>query len=562
LARARSSRALLAVPLLAAQWLALASAFRRADAWPLEAAAGAAGVTIIGLWVTLHYLVVRPLAGNLQQTQVMLSVCQTGIAEREMMVGVLEESGSRLRAIFNNSPNGVVVLDPDTTCPIDYNDTMPRLLGYTRSEFGSLPATRYVADIDESELRAHLEGAVRGAVEHFTATCRTRTATTFDASFTAQIVTVDGRPAVSCIVRDISQERKAEQALRLTHDKMQAMISELEHRNQERTTLTEMGGVLQACVTLDEAFAAVSRFCRRLFPSVGGALYVFSPSRSDLELAAWWEPPMGGFEAQVGPTDCWSLRRGQLYDRTDSSGNLACQHVGHDADVPYLCVPLTAQGETIGVLHLRAAAWRATRSDAATLGLNRSLITAVSDQITLAIANLRLRQTLRHQSIHDPLTGCYNRRYMEETLRREIPRAARSGKPLAVVMADLDHFKRFNDTYGHEAGDAVLAELGLLLKSCVRVSDIACRYGGEEFALVLPEAPIEGALKRLEEIRRRVSDLRVHQHDRVLGGLTLSMGLAVTPDHGSAPDDLLRAADKALYRAKQDGRNCIRVAGA
>jgi diguanylate cyclase (GGDEF)-like protein len=241
---------------------------------------------------------------------------------------------------------------------------------------------------------------------------------------------------------------------------------------------------------------------------------------------------------------------------------MPCRHVDDREDASYLCLPLTAQGETLGVLHLRATGVVAADGSPATLAVNRPLVTTVCDQITLGIANLRLRDTLRHQSIHDLLTGLYNRRYMEEALQREVPRAVRNGRPLAVIMADLDHFKTFNDTFGHEAGDAVLSELGLLLKSSVRASDMACRYGGEEFALVLPETTLEGTLARVEAIRARVAALRVSHRNRMLGGLTLSLGVALLPQHGSSSEELLRAADKALYAAKQAGRNRAQVAEA
>jgi diguanylate cyclase (GGDEF)-like protein/PAS domain S-box-containing protein len=545
---------------LALGWATAGAALQTVAALPPAAAFGGAALVVGGVWIAAHGFSVRPLRQRLAEAERRLDACQAGATERDMMLSVLVESETRLRAIFNNSPNGVIVVAPDTTLPIDFNDTMSRMVGYSRAEFPGIPLLQCVSPDAAADVTARFERALRGSPEYFTSRCRTRSGETFDASFSAQAVTVDGHPAVSCIIRDISPERRAEQALRQTHDRMQAMISELERRNQERTILTEMGGVLQACVSLTEAFAAVTRFGKRLFPGTSGALYVYSPSRSDLELAAWWDPPLGGFLDVVTPDDCWCLRRGQIYDRTDRTASLACQHVGELSAASYLCVPLTAQGETLGFLHL-------ARPDAggeadAPLGVDRTLVVTVADQITLGLANLRLRETLRQQSIHDSLTGLFNRRYMEETLRREIPRATRSSRPLAVVMADLDHFKDFNDTFGHEAGDAVLAELGLLLRSAVRVSDIACRYGGEEFALVLPESPLESTAARVEQLRDRVSQLRVRQRDRVLGGLTLSLGIAMLPPNGATPEDLLRAADKALYRAKQDGRNCVRMADA
>ena len=172
-------------------------------------------------------------------------------------------------------------------------------------------------------------------------------------------------------------------------------------------------------------------------------------------------------------------------------------------------------------------------------------------------AELRtLQAQLREQAIRDPLTGLYNRRYLEETLWRELDRAGREGHPLSILMVDVDHFKRLNDTYGHPAGDEVLRTLGRLLQHHARSSDIPCRYGGEEFVVVLPDMPLEAARMRAELVRQDFADLRI-----AFGGAelvaTLSIGVSSYPGHGNTADELIRAADLALYEAKQSGRNRV-----
>ncbi len=172
-------------------------------------------------------------------------------------------------------------------------------------------------------------------------------------------------------------------------------------------------------------------------------------------------------------------------------------------------------------------------------------------------AELRtLQAQLREQAIRDPLTGLYNRRYLEETLWRELDRAGREGHPLSILMVDVDHFKRLNDTYGHPAGDEVLRTLGRLLQHHARSSDIPCRYGGEEFVVVLPDMPLEAARKRAELVRQDFADLRI-----AFGGAelvaTLSIGVSGYPGHGNTADEMIRAADLALYEAKQCGRNQV-----
>jgi diguanylate cyclase (GGDEF)-like protein len=188
------------------------------------------------------------------------------------------------------------------------------------------------------------------------------------------------------------------------------------------------------------------------------------------------------------------------------------------------------------------------------------LAEAVAAQLGLGLANVELREILRIQSIHDPLTGLFNRRYMEETLEREIHRARRGGRPMSVLMLDVDSFKQQNDEFGHDGGDVVLRELGLLLKDRLRKEDIPCRFGGEEFVLVLPDAALAAASRRAEELREAVRHLTIPYDGRTIGPITVSIGVAAFPEHGHDGHALLQAADAALYQAKRDGRDRVSVA--
>ena len=233
-----------------------------------------------------------------------------------------------------------------------------------------------------------------------------------------------------------------------------------------------------------------------------------------------------------------------------------CRHLPPQYPGNYLCLPLLAQGETLGMLHVRDLG-DLTPEQAKLL---QTLAVTVGDHISLALANIRLRETLRHQVVHDVLTGLYNRRYLEETLEREIYRGRRKGAPLGLIMLDLDCFKHFNDTYGHEAGDHLLRTLGKFLAERVRREDVACRYGGEEFVLILAEASQEIVQQRAEEIRREFSKLQVMHRGQMLESVTVSLGVAMFPDHGATGRDVLRATDDAMYRAKSQGRNRVVVA--
>jgi diguanylate cyclase (GGDEF)-like protein len=250
------------------------------------------------------------------------------------------------------------------------------------------------------------------------------------------------------------------------------------------------------------------------------------------------------------PEDCWALRRGRPHLAEPGGLSPPCRHAAGPEGLTHFCLPLSAQSEALGVLTLRGESIPEGRKRTAQ---------SLSDHIALALANLRLRETLRSQSIRDALTGLHNRRHMEESLERELRRAARAQYAVGVLMIDLDYFKHFNDTFGHAAGDTALKEVGLTLRAQIRGGDIACRYGGEEFVVILPEAGLEASRKRADDLRESVRHLNIRHEGQAMGAITLSVGVAVFPLHGASATDLLRAADAALYLAKQGGRDRVVV---
>jgi len=228
-----------------------------------------------------------------------------------------------------------------------------------------------------------------------------------------------------------------------------------------------------------------------------------------------------------------------------------------------LCVPMVAQGNTVGVLHLDFESASKLRRDSGTESCRDSqqqLAISAASQIALSLASLQLRETLREQAIRDPLTRLFNRRFLEESLERELQVAGRKKQSIAVLFLDLDHFKRFNDTFGHEAGDMVLQSLADLFRNFFRATDICCRYGGEEFAIILPESSSQDAAIRADALRSEVKSLRLQYKKQTLGQLTLSAGVAAFPEHGSTSLDLLNIADQCLYQSKARGRDVVTVA--
>jgi len=318
-----------------------------------------------------------------------------------------------------------------------------------------------------------------------------------------------------------------------------------------------MGNLLQSCITADEVHTVVAQFAPLLFPAESGAVGVLDPSHHVINLVVrWGEGAATPNEAGFPPESCWALRTGRLHRVDGAHAALLCKHLADPLTSAYVCIPLSAQSETFGLLHVSVppgASGRLTEE-------KQHLAVTLAEHIGLALANLELRETLHSQSVRDLLTGLFNRRYLEESLQREVSRAKRSKRPLGIVMLDLDNFKPFNDTLGHEAGDNVLREVGHFLQRHVRGDDIACRYGGEEFTLILPETSLEVIRARAEQLRERIKQLQVGYHGQLLGPLTVSLGVAILPDHGTSGEAVLHAADAALYRAKAEGRDRVVVA--
>jgi diguanylate cyclase (GGDEF)-like protein len=314
-----------------------------------------------------------------------------------------------------------------------------------------------------------------------------------------------------------------------------------------------MNDFLQTSTTEAEAYSVISETVTQLFPEDSGAVFVLNASRNMLEAATVWgpQPPANLI---FPPNECWAHRRGQLHLAV--AHERRCSHAGSDGPT-HLCLPLLAQGEFLGILHLLDGPSKEDAADAASMAERVRLAKILADNIGLGIANLKMRETMRNLSIRDPLTDLFNRRYMEEALAQEQHRARRNDAKLACIMVDIDHFKNFNSDFGHDGGDATLRALGEFLKKQVRGSDVACRYGGEEFLLILSPSTMEGARQRAEKICADARLLAVSHANRDMGAITLSLGVAMFPDHATEAAALIKAADVALYRAKSGGRNQV-----
>ena len=346
-----------------------------------------------------------------------------------------------------------------------------------------------------------------------------------------------------------SEMRERALAQQELNQQTERMVKELTWRSNRATTLVRMTQLLQSCDDLKDMLGVIAGMGPKTFPELRGCLMLLNSSQDVLEIAASWSEcraPGTVFE----PQDCWGLRTGHIHLTRADDLTVACKHV-IAGEYAYFCLPLAAQGRSIGVVHFQSY-------DAQPLPEALLLLANMfAEEVGLSIANLRLREALRNQSIRDPLTGLFNRRYLEETLDREVRRATRSEQPLGLLMLDLDHFKKFNDTHGHEAGDSVLRETATFLAASVRAEDIVCRFGGEEFLIILPTADRAAAHGRAEKICANLRLLEVVHQGQHVGTVTVSVGVAALPEHGVTPQRLLEAADAALYRAKREGRDRV-----
>ena len=351
---------------------------------------------------------------------------------------------------------------------------------------------------------------------------------------------------------DITERKQMESTLLQSNEKLAEFLEELQQRSRESALLNELSHLLQSCQSAQEAYGVIAELSKQLFPHTAGALYMLNEGRTQVSAIASWGKPSSANDT-FSPESCRALRRSPTRPLNADQPGLCCLNFADQPGITY-CLPIQVQGETIGIFHLQSTSEENLPEN------KRQLAYTVIEQSEMALSNLKLREALLEQSIRDPLTELYNRRYMEEALNQQLSRVTRQLHPLGLIMIDIDHFKNFNDSYGHAAGDMLLRELGKLLQRHIRGGDVACRYGGEEFLLIMPDASLEAAHQRAVLLQEEAKKLRLRDAGQSLDGITLSLGVAIYPEHGRNIDSVLRAADAALYRAKQEGRDRVVVA--
>lgn len=475
------------------------------------------------------------------------------------------QAESTFRGLIESAPDAIVIVNQEGLMML-VNTQMEQLFGYERATLLGKSVELLIPESlrrkhvrQRADYIGHADARPMGKGRELYALHKDGTLIPVEIRL-SPIETTEGQ-LIAASIRDVTDRRQAATALQHANQNLEYRVTELQQYAHLMALLSRMGGMLQICQSVGELYQVVSQYMQQLFPDSVGALYMVNASRNYLEPASvWGNPALSAEEHVFAPEDCWALRRGRMHQVEQLHVGVICRHVRALADPAaegYLCFPIMAQGDMLGVFHVRTRYSRAATDQRLMTDSKLVLATTAVEQVTLALANLKLRETLRYQSIRDPLTGLFNRRYMQESLEREIRRAERKQYPVGVIMADIDYFKRFNDNYGHEAGDTVLRTIGDLLSAHIRAGDIACRYGGEELTLILPESPLDATIRRAEQLRQAVEDLMIEYHGQTLDTITLSLGVATFPDHGTTAELLLRAADAGLYCAKQEGRNRV-----
>ncbi|MCL4503498.1 MAG: diguanylate cyclase [Deltaproteobacteria bacterium] len=465
----------------------------------------------------------------------------------------LAEANAFMSNIFDNSVDTIGIADRHGNL-INWNKAAEEMYGYTFAELQGKKAFELYADKDAldkmlTQLRRD------GFVKHYEIDMKKRDGTIFPCSLSVKILRDQNQKTLGSVTvsRDLTETKKFLSNLQASNEQLQSLVREAEERNRYMALLQEMNEFFQSCQTPEETYEAIAHYTSKFFPGYGGALYLLNNSENFFEIVANWGET-APLETLFGHNECWALRRSRLILVNDPPNSLNCPHVSSALPAGYLCVPLIAQGKELGILHLQSPSPELVEQ----MQSFEPYTKPVAEAMAMALANLNLRESLKNQAIRDGVTGLFNRRYLNETLERELSRGKRLGVNMGFIMMDLDHFKEYNDIYSHEAGDQMLEALGNLIRWQTRKEDIPCRYGGEEFLIVMSGAPLEVVLERAQELHQQVKQL--HLQYRHLHPVTTSVGVAVYPDHGSSAKEIIRAAESALRRAKTEGRDQVVVA--
>jgi len=435
---------------------------------------------------------------------------------------------------------GVTITDLKGTI-LYVNPAEARMHGYTEDELlgkdlGILAPLelRNPMTVQQILHRNHLRESINRRKDGSTFPVRLRTSVVQDPK---------GEPiAIVTLCEDITEQKKTAEKLR--------------QHTRELTLLNCLNDTLQECEKEEDTYGIMMKSCQKIFPEDSGCLCIMNPQDKMMQVVDFWGSPPD--DAPVSSSAAASAG----HPEPEKNRQFLCPHRLYNPHHECTSIPIVVSEDILGLLSLcfkQPPSGQAEERYQQGTKSKQAILTRITRHYALALTNLRLREQLRIEAMHDPLTGLYNRRYMEDSLKREAYRAKRHNGHIGIIMLDIDHFKQFNDLYGHDTGDKVLQELGEFLSDNVRGEDIACRYGGEEFLIILPNATLEASRARAEELRNGIKNLHF-THEKQDFQITISAGVADLPTHGRAITDVVRQSDRALYRAKALGRDQVVLA--
>jgi diguanylate cyclase (GGDEF)-like protein/PAS domain S-box-containing protein len=466
----------------------------------------------------------------------------------------LKRSEEYFRNTLENAPIGMVIVSPEGKC-IHANQTLQGILGYSDAELSSkniLDITHH-ADVPMTKdaMNKLIKGELR--ISHLEKRFIRKDGNIIWAMESSSLIRDAQAQPVNFItqMKDVSDRIQNEEKMRLLNEKTIETLNELKVLEHDENLLNKLNRSLQVCVTGDEAYPRINLIAQDLFPDLSGGLSVFNKSANDMETVIQWGSDQL-LPKTFLPMDCFAIRETTTNLVDDPQKYVPCNHYISPPEGGYIALPLMVQNELIGVIHLLADKGKKLTQH------QQDIATSFSNIVKLALANINLRATLSELTLHDPLTNLYNRRHLNEFLSRELIRIAREKTTLCVAMMDIDNFKKFNDTYSHLAGDEVLKLIGHLLTKNFRVSDISFRFGGEEFVVVLQNITLEKAINKMDRFRDQLKNTILYYKDRLLPAVTISIGLAEAPKHGATIEEIIKAADHALYVAKNAGKDRVK----
>ncbi len=347
---------------------------------------------------------------------------------------------------------------------------------------------------------------------------------------------------------DITESIEAQRSLTELNRQLEEKTLELEAKKRELIYLSDMADMLYSCDSKDEVYQVVALTCSKLFPNMSGSIYIIANSKNYVQMNSFWGGERSSKEI-FSLSDCWALRRGKFNLLSPRNSGLICSHLIRPVSGTHLCVPLFAQGEVVGILHIDALEEISPEDQQITEIIARTL--------GIALNNLSIKQRLTHDSLRDGMTQLFNQSYMQSITEQRLAEAERSGQPLSVIFLDIDNFKSYNSRYGHVTANIVLQGLAKLLLKSIRSFDIPCRWGGEEFVIVMPNMTLETLRKRVEQLRLDIEQMQLKDGDQILQSITASFGIAVS-EPGITVKDLLNRANQAMLEAKRTGKNRVR----